>query len=130
MTYLPQPGGLVQMLSSRNPLPCKNSPSRSIVYCTLEDGRNTTRHSHPEKRRSPKLAPFIVRPEPVVMILLCQLNPQSDAVNHELISHRSCGFVPSTRTCFQNTAQPSMFHRTGCILQLREVITPGACTSM
>src|SRR6267142_3180488 len=87
---------------------------------------NTTRRAHPEIRRARKLASILVRPELVVVILFCQLNPQSDAVNHELICHRSCGFVPSTRTCFQKTAQPSMFHRTGCILQLRKVITPRA----
>src|SRR5260370_41298404 len=118
------------MLSSRNPVLCKNSPSRSIVCCSLEDGRNTTRHAHPDIRRSRKLASLLLRPEPVVVILLCRLNAQSDAVNYELICHRSCGFVLSIRACFQKTAQPPMFHTTDCILQLRKVITRKACTSM
>src|SRR6266699_1684157 len=118
------------MLSSRNPVPCKNSPSRSIACCGVEHGRNTTRHARPEIRRSRKLRPILIPPEPVVVIGLCQLNSQSDAVSHELNCHRSCGFVPSTRTCFQKIAQPSMFHTTDCILQLRKVITPEACTSM
>ena len=62
---------------------------------------------------------------PICGMALEAMTPQAgDAANHELICHRWFAFVPLTRACLQNTVQPSMFHRTACILPLLQVITP------